>query len=148
MPPTDRSTLDPYGSFRFQVECDGVIEAAFQSVSGLSAQIEVVAQKEGGLNTHVHQLKGTATYTPIVLKRGMTKSKTFYTEMSGTIADPSHPRMATVTITLFHENGKEAVQTWTVRRAWVSKWEAGNFDTSSSAALIETLEITHEGFLE
>lgn len=137
---------DPFASFRFKVEIQGVVEAHFQSVSGLSANIEVIAQPEGGVNTHVHQLKGKATYGNIVLKRGVTTNADFFSWMTSTINNSGKgvPRISGL-ITLYNEDGTATTQKWKFKDGWPCKWEGGSFDTTSSAALIETLEIVHEG---
>jgi len=140
----NRNPADPFASFRFKVVIDG-IEAHFQSVSGLSATVEVVSQPEGGETTDVHQLKGKTTYSNIVLKRGVTTSRTFFSWISATINDPAAGRK-NGSIELYAEDGSEPPkQTWNFVRAWPTKWEGGSFDTGSSAALIETLELAHEG---
>jgi len=143
MAKSNRKPADPFASFRFKVEIKGVIEAHFQAVSGLSATTEVQAQAEGGLNTYVHQLKGKTTYGNIVLKRGVTKSRSFYAWIMKSIANKG--KRVNGSITLQAEDGSD-VKTWNFFRAWPTKWEGGSFDTSSSTALIETLELAHEGF--
>lgn len=137
-----RQPQDPFASFRFKVEVNGITQAHFQSVSGLSVTIEAVAQKEGGVNDHVHQLRGPTTYGKIVLKRGVTTDKSFLNWIKSWVAGKGTRQQGT--IRLLSEAGDE-VQSWSFSKAWPCKWEGGSFETSSSAALIETLELAHEG---
>lgn len=136
---------DPYASFRFKVTVHGVIEAHFSSISGLSVSIDPVDHEEGGVNEYTHKLKGQTKYTNIVLKRGVTTTRTFFSWMKDSVNNKaSRAGRKNGTITLFNDHGK-VVQEWRFLRAWPCKWEGGSFDTSSSAALIETLELAHEG---
>ena len=38
---------DPYANFNFLVEIDGIAKAAFEEVSGLSAEVDVIEYREG-----------------------------------------------------------------------------------------------------
>ena len=137
---------DPYGSFRFKVEIQGVIEAHFSSVSGLSVSIDVVEQEEGGVNEYTHKLKGQTRYQNIVLKRGVTTSRSFFDWVKKSVNNKeTKAARKNGMIVLYGDSGKKEIQKWQFLRAWPCKWEGGNFDTGSSAALLETLELAHEG---
>ena len=69
---------DPYGSFRFLVEIDGIARAAFQEVSGFDSDVEVMEHREGGENTTVRKLPGLTKYSNIQLKWGMTDDPELY----------------------------------------------------------------------
>jgi len=53
---TTATKPDPYASFRFRVEIDGITEAQFSDVTGLSLETDVEPYEEGGINDFVHQL--------------------------------------------------------------------------------------------
>ncbi len=137
---------DPYAGFRFKVEIQGVIEAHFSQVSGLSVSTDVVEMEEGGVNEYTHKLKGQTKYQNIVLKRGVTTSRSFFSWMKASVNN-QHVKAGRKNgvIILYGDNGTREIQKWQFLRAWPSKWEGGSFDTGSSAALIETLELAHEG---
>ncbi|MBM4320804.1 MAG: phage tail protein, partial [Deltaproteobacteria bacterium] len=84
------------------------------------------------------------TYGKITLKRGVTTDQSFYNWVKESVGGKGRRNG---TITLLDEAGN-TVKSWQFVRAWPCKWEGGSFDTSSSAALIETLEIAHEGLME
>ena len=60
---------DPGVSYLFRVMIDGVPLGNFTKISGLSANYETETVKDGGENTHVHDLPGRVTYTNVTLTR-------------------------------------------------------------------------------
>jgi len=141
-----RSEQHPFTGFRFKVEINGVVQAHFSSVSGLSIETEVVPMQQGGNNTYVHQLKGQTKYGNIVLKRGVTTSKEFHDWVKKSVNhETDKPPRENGSIVVFDDDGQTAKATWEFVRAWPCKYEGPSFDTNSSAALIETLELAHEG---
>ena len=73
------SRRDPYLSFNFLVELEGLLVGGFSEVSGLSAEIEIHDYREGGLNDYVHRLAGPVRYpASLVLKRGITDNQALW----------------------------------------------------------------------
>ena len=141
-----RSEQHPFTGFRFKVEINGVVQAHFSSVSGLSIETEVVPMQQGGNNTYVHQLKGQTKYGNIVLKRGVTTSKEFFEWVRKSVYhETEKPPRVNGLIVAFDDSGKKELAKWEFVRAWPCKFEGPSFDAGSSAALIETLELAHEG---
>jgi phage tail-like protein len=54
--------IDPYGQFNFLVEIDGVIQAGFSEVSGLSTDTNIIEYREG------NEQQGTARKLPGLMK--------------------------------------------------------------------------------
>ena len=50
--------LQPYLTFNFAVEIEGLLVGGFTEVSGLESEIEVEEYREGGVNGFVHKLPG------------------------------------------------------------------------------------------
>ena len=48
--------VDPYLSFNFLVELDGIAQASFRECSGLGSTTEVIENREGGDNITVRKL--------------------------------------------------------------------------------------------
>lgn len=69
------SRNDPYRTFNFLVEIDGVTAAGFSECSGLSTETEVIEYREGSDRGGVRKLSGLTKYSNIVLKRGITASR-------------------------------------------------------------------------
>ena len=66
---------DPYLSFNFLVEIEGLVVGGFSEVTGLTLEVEVEEYREGGLNSYVHKLAGPARYpNNLVFKHGLSDS--------------------------------------------------------------------------
>lgn len=134
---------DPYRSYNFLVEIDGITRAAFRECSGLDTSQSPIEYREGGDPLTVRKLPGLNSYSAITLSRGIT-------------ADPpelySWRRQAEVgnvqrvngSIVLLNDQGAEVMR-WNFREAWPSKWTGPSFNATSSEVAIEQLEIAHEG---
>ena len=67
---------DPFRSFYFQLEIDGIASGGFSECSGLTADGDAVDYREGtDFQPNVRKLTGLRKYGPITLKRGVTPNK-------------------------------------------------------------------------
>ena len=133
---------DPYGSFRFIVEIDGIVRAAFKEVSGLESDVEVKDYREGGENTTVRKLPGLTKYGNIQLKWGMTDDPELYDWHQDVIRGDFERKNGS--IVLFNQKGDEVAR-WNFVRAWPTKWNGPALNAESSDIAIDTLELVHEG---
>jgi phage tail-like protein len=133
---------DPYGSFRFSVEIDGIVRAAFKEVSGLEATVEVQDYREGGENTTVRKLPGLTKYANIQLKWGMADDLDLYDWHQDVIRGDFERKNGS--IVLFNQKGDEVAR-WNFVRAWPTKWGGPALNAESSDIAIDTLELVHEG---
>ena len=83
---------DPYKSYNFRVEIDGIAVAAFCEVSGLRNETEVIAYRTGGEPTTVRKLPGLTTHADLVLRRGQTNPDRFSAPRSVTECHLHHER--------------------------------------------------------
>lgn len=135
---------DPYGSFNFLLEIDGIARAAFSEVSGLATETEVVEYREGGDKTNsVRKFPGLTKYTNIVLKRGITADTSLWTWRK-TVID-GVVRRANGSVILL-DASRNPVLRWNFRNAWPCKWEGPALSAKAKEVAIETLELAHEGF--
>ena len=76
------SATDPLRNFKFRVSIQptgdlarhvgGTIDKlGFSVVSGLSVQNEMIAYREGGMNTHPHKMIGQSDYGPVTFSKGV-----------------------------------------------------------------------------
>jgi phage tail-like protein len=140
--------LDPYGEFNFLVQIDGVTQAGFSEVSGLTTDTNVMEYREGsdnaqGVNT-VRKLVGLVKYTNIVCKRGWTKDTALWTWRK-TVLDGQTQRQSGSIILL--DEGRNKVLSWSWNNGWAAKWEGPALNAKTSEVAIETLEIVHEGLV-
>src|SRR5262245_45781501 len=71
--------VDPYGQFNFLVEIDGVIQAGFSEVSGLSTDTNIIEYREGNEQQGTtRKLPGLMKYANIVMKRGYTANRALW----------------------------------------------------------------------
>lgn len=72
---------DPLRNFKFTIKfeplepalrtlLDGVGDLGFAQMGGLSVQNELIAYREGGMNTHPHKMVGQSDFPPVSFARG------------------------------------------------------------------------------
>ena len=133
---------DPYSSFNFLVEIDGISRAAFREVSGLDSTIDVTEYREGGENTTPRKLAGMTKYSNIQLRWGMTDDMELYEWHRRAVRGELERK--TGSIVLLDRRGEETAR-WNFVRAWPSKYTAPDFNAEGSEIAIESLELVHEG---
>lgn len=133
---------DPFLTFRFVVEVDGIIAAGFSEVSGLEVEVETEEYREGGVNTHAHTLPVRAGYPNLTLRRGLAESPLAYLWTQ-----------ATVDGTVVRKSGRIFVQDetgvptwgWAFRNAYPVKWTGPELQAEQNAVAMESVELAHEG---
>ncbi len=140
MPTGDRD--DPFASFNFLVEIDGVTKAGFSEVSGLSMTTDGIEYRTGAEDITVRKLPGLKKFGNITLKRGFTKDKGLW-EWRKKVLDGKTERH-TGSITLLNEARQPSIR-WNFEQAWPSKLDGPTFNAKNNEVAIETLEIMIEG---
>ncbi|NJK44392.1 MAG: phage tail protein [Pleurocapsa sp. SU_196_0] len=135
---------EAYASNRFYVSIDGKVndQAVFTEVSGLQFELETFEYTEGGVNDFAHRLPGRVKGSTVTLKRGMTNSDEFLKWLG----DISHGKIErkSLTIMLFDLQGKELIR-WNFDRAYPVKWTGPQFQSTTNAIAIESIEFAHAG---
>jgi phage tail-like protein len=134
---------DPYLSFNFLVEIEGLVVGGFSEVTGLTIEVEVEEYREGGLNAYMHKLAGPARYpSNLVLKHGLTDSDTLWAwhqdVARGTIQRKNG------SIMLLNSAGEEQWR-WNFTDAYPVRWVGPDLRAGSAEVAIETLELVHRG---
>ena len=136
---------DPYRSYNFRVEIDGISVGAFSECSGLTAEGDSVDYREGtDLRPNVRKLVGLRKYTNITLKRGYTQNREFwnwYANIRNGIADRRN-----LSIILMDEQHRDVLR-WNVEDAWINKIEGPSPKASGNEIALESIELIHEGIL-
>jgi phage tail-like protein len=134
---------DPYRTFNFQLEIDGVPLGAFSEASGLTAEGDAVDYREGtDQQQNVRKLTGLRKYTNITLKRGYTQDKSLW-RWYGNIVN-GQPDRRDVTIILLNE-ARQPVLRWHAESAWINKIEGPSFKAAGNEVAMESVELVHEG---
>ena len=131
---------DPYGSFNFLVEIDGLTAAGFTEVSGLDVEVSVIEYREGG-DFLTRKLPGLKKYSNITLKRGWSQDTSLWNWMNQILE--GNIQRADGAITLL-DDARQPVSRWRFQNGWPCKWLGPTLDAKSGGFAIETLEIVHE----
>lgn len=142
--PTDIRN-DPFRSFNFRVEIDGLTAAAFSEVSGLTAEGDSVDYREGtdSINS-VRKLTGLRKYTSLIFKRGYVQDNSLW-KWYEQIANGENVRR-NGSIILMNEAHKDVMR-WNFENAWLNKIEGPGLNASGNEVAIESLELIHEGLM-
>ena len=132
-----------HSACRFYVNIEGITQAVFSEVSGLSLEVATEDVEEGGRNDFVHRMPGRCKVGNLVLKRGMTKSNDFLKWHLDVAQGNIKPR--TLSLIVYHVDGSESIR-WNFINAFPVKWTGPQFKADDTGAAIESLELAHEGF--
>ena len=134
---------DPYLSYNFAVEIEGLVAGGFSEVSGLQTEIEVQEYREGGVNEFIHKRAGPTKYpSNLILKRGVTDVRAlwdwYWDVAQGTI------KRKNVSVLLLDSSGQEKLR-WNFERAYPVKWIGPDLKATASEVAVESVELAHCG---
>lgn len=133
---------DPYRSYRFLIELDGVDRGGFQECSGLDFTQDPVEYREGNEALTPRKLPGLVKFSNISLKWGYTADQELWDwrkqAMEGTIERKNG------SVVLLDDAGEEITR-WNFREGWPTKWTGPSFNATSNEVAVMNLEIAHEG---
>lgn len=133
--------VDPYASFSFLVEIDGIIRAGFREVSGLDSTIDVHEFRERGDNTSSRKLPMTK-FSNIVLKWGLTDDTTLYDWHRQAVLGNTVRKSGSIIV--LDRQGQQKVR-WDFFNAWPTKYDSSAFNAEGNDVAIESVELAHEG---
>lgn len=133
--------VDPYRSFRFLLEIDGITQAGFTECSGFGSDVEVVEYREGGEPSTVRKLPGKISYPDITLKWGITDSRELYDWHFAAVRGQIERRNGSVI--LQNDVGEEALR-WNFFDAWPSKWDGADFNATGNEVAMDSLTLSCE----
>ncbi len=136
---------DPYMSFRFTIEIDGIIEGGFTDLTGLEATTQVEDYREGGVNDYIHKLPKETVFGNLTLKRGLADCEKLWKWHRDVIA--GEIKRKNVHIYLLENNIDQIKKEWSFKEAYPVKWSGPDFKADGSAVAFESLEITHHGYI-
>jgi phage tail-like protein len=138
-----RRDTDPFASFNFLLEIDGIVKAGFSEVTGLNAESNVIEYREGDEGITARKLSGLNKFGNVTLKRGVSLDVDMFSWHKD-VMDGDIKRVTSMSIVLRDEKQTEAVR-WNLLNAWPVKWMGPDLKANASEIAIEALEITHEG---
>jgi len=141
--------------FRFQVNFaedlfdgsgDGAVDlcsGAFSEVTGLEITMEPKVIKEGGRSWGAAQRAGQVTFSTVILKRGMTKSRDLWKWME-LVGGSRYAYRLAATVTMFDTEG-QFMMAWKLEKAMPIKFKSADLSAKANEVAIEELHLVHEG---
>jgi phage tail-like protein len=146
--------LAEFIAFRFRValhdgQSGGVLcSGAFSEVSGLELSMTPKTLKEGGRNWGDVQLAGPTTFTPVVLKRGITALGDLWQWFDVVARQANYALRLDGTIDVMHPEqkpGDTPLLRWHLSNALPVKFKGPDLSAIASQVAIEELHLVHEG---
>jgi len=139
----------PPAGFHFRVVFSGIgdsdVDSRFQSVSGLSMELETESVKEGGENRYEHVLPVRSKFPLLVLKRGLVSNSDLLKKWCNDAFQSLIIKPVDLTVSLLNEE-HEPLMTWNIRHAWPKKWSLSDLDAEKNELAIESFELQYHYF--
>jgi phage tail-like protein len=134
----------PVPKFHFKVTLGDKGEIAFQEVSGLDFEVELIEYRAGN-SPEFSKIKmpGLKKYSDITMKKGMFKADDKLFQWINEIKMNTIARQ-NITIQLLDEE-HSVLFTWSLKNAFPMKVTGTDLNAQNSEAAIEEIVITHEG---
>ena len=139
------ATYYPPVGFHFSVEFTGLStgekDHQFQSVSGLTVDIETEEITEGGENRFKHKIPVRTKYPNLVLKRGLLVDSKVVDWCKDAVEDFNFKPIDLI-VKLLNEK-HEPLLSWNFVHAYPIKWSIADFNAEESKVVIETIELVY-----
>ena len=133
----------PLPKFRFSVDWGSQQNIAFQEVSGMEIEAQIVEYRASTSPEYATvKMPGIVKHGNVTMKRGIFTADNLFWKWYEQITMNTIKRQ-TVTIKLLDEKGGTAV-TWTLHNAWPTKITATDLKSDANEVAIDTIEIAHE----
>lgn len=131
----------PLPAFYFSVIV-GKVPASFQEVSGLGAELDVDEVREGGDNTHVHQLPKPSKYQKLSLKRGLAPYGSPLEKWCKQVIEQDKYPIETRTVHVFLLNQYSIpVYAWICNNAYPVSWQVEGLSSTKNEVAVEKIEL-------
>jgi phage tail-like protein len=134
--------VQPFMTFNFAVEVEGLLVGGFTHVEGLAGDVEVEEYREGGVNGYAHKLPGRTSFTNLELRYGLTGVGMLWDWFAATTEGSIQRRNGTV---MLLDRRRIPVMWWNFRNALPTRWTGPTLSASSDEIGFESLELVHEG---
>lgn len=118
------------------------IDNQFQSVSGLSVELEMEEYAEGGENRFKHKLPIRTKYPNLVLKRGLVLDSELVRWCKDAFENFQF-ELKEITISLY-DKSQQPIYTWKMSGCSPVKWTVDDLNSMEGKLLIETIEISYQ----
>lgn len=125
----------------------GAMEAGFQEISGISADLQTEEVIEGGENRFVHKLPKHVKYPNLQLKRGfVARYSDLNTWCEETILEAKFPIIPKLVVVSLLNEAKLPLMSWKFQNAYPVKYEVSGFNAETSQILVENIELAYQRF--
>lgn len=136
--------IDPYRSYNFKLEIQGVVEGHFTEMLNFGAKIQAIRYWEGGDNQIVHIIPGRVEYADIELRYGLTASREmfdwFMTGVRGQI------QRKNISILMLDSAGAAEVLRWNLFDTWIREWRGAALDAAKGQLALESVVLVYSRF--
>ncbi len=136
----------PLPKFYFKVTLGDKGEIAFQEVSGLDTETQIIEYRHG--NSKVFstiKMPGIKKFSNITMKKGIFKGDNKLFDWYNEIKLNTIKRQE-ITIQLLDETDAPTMS-WTLTNAWPTKITSTDLKSDGNEVAVETLELAHEGIV-
>ncbi|MEJ5053507.1 phage tail protein [Sphingobacterium sp. MYb382] len=136
----------PSPKFYFQVKLGDTTEVAFQEVSGLETEAQIIEYRHGNSPAFsTIKMPGSKKVGTVTLKKGVfAKGKAFWDWFNQIKMNTIERK--TLTISLLDESGTPTM-VWTLKNAWPTKITGTDMKSDGNEVAVETIEVAHEGLM-
>lgn len=127
--------------YRFAIEIDARRLGAFTECSLPSLEWDVEQIAEGGLNHFVHQLPKTRKQVRVTLKRGLADGRELLEWYLPCLQGRFIRKDVTIHLFGYYRGQNRTVFSWTITRAFPTKWSGPQLQSSGKSVAVETLEL-------
>jgi phage tail-like protein len=168
--------VDPIRNFKFNVQAstgdsaDPFADFGFMSVEGIAMNTEMVAYREGGMNTSPHKLPGQTDFSPLTMSTGVYYNKPQLWTLARKMFSVQHGggslgmnggeitefRYTLVVRVLGHpvtqgpESGTDpdagAILAYKFVNCWTASVGFSGLNASDNAIVVQQMTVHHEGF--
>ncbi|KKN72174.1 hypothetical protein LCGC14_0413110 [marine sediment metagenome] len=139
-----------HDKFKFLVEIDGVLSAAFNKCGELSAEFAKIEYSEGG-TLIPNKTPGRMTFADVTLERGVASDLDLFLWFSQTgiasanfgLPEPAYKRDLDI---VQKDRDNTTLRRWHLNNAWVLKFVAGEWDNDADEKAIEMVTLTYDFF--
>jgi phage tail-like protein len=133
---------DPFRTFNFRLEIDGINVASFSDVKGLQSEGEIADYRTGmDIPLTNRRLPGLRKFGPISLSRGMVHDATLWDWYRNIVNGKPDRRNGTVILV---DEQRNDVLRWNFENAWPNKMQVSDFKASGNEVAVETIELVVE----
>ncbi|MCW3072050.1 MAG: T4-like virus tail tube protein gp19 [Bacteroidetes bacterium] len=133
----------PMPKFRFEVDLGDLKGVAFQEVSGMDVENQVIEyRKSNSPQFSTEKMPGIKKYGNVTMKRGVFVNDNTFWKWHAEITMNTVKRR-TVLIKLLDESGTVTMQ-WKLDNAWPTKITSTDLKSDGNEVAVDTIEIAHE----